>query len=90
MSAGKLLVGIVIGAAVGAAFGVLYAPAKGSATRKRIARRGTEYAEEVKDKLNEYTDVISEEYDAIKEEGMDLVNKGKEIAASLAGTKNAK
>jgi gas vesicle protein len=90
MSSGKILLGVVVAAAVGAVFGMLYAPAKGSATRKRIARKGTDYAEDVKEKLNEYTDVITEEYDTLKEGGMDLVNKGKEKAASVAGAKHGK
>jgi gas vesicle protein len=77
MSSGKVLLGIVVGAAVGAVLGVLFAPAKGSVTRKRIARRGTDYAEAVKENLNEYINAITEEYDTIKEGAMDLVHKGK-------------
>jgi gas vesicle protein len=75
MSTGRVLLGIIVGAAVGAVLGVLFAPAKGSVTRKRIARRGTDYAEDVREKLNEYIDVITEDYDTIKEGAMDLVNK---------------
>jgi len=77
MSSGKILLGVVIGATVGAALGVLFAPAKGSVTRKRIARWGTDYAEDAKEKVNEYIDAITEEYNTIKEGAMDLVNKGK-------------
>jgi gas vesicle protein len=90
MRSGKVLLGVVVGAAVGAILGVLFAPAKGSVTRKRIARRGTDYAEDAKEKFNEYIDAITEEYDTIKEGAMDLVNKGKEKAASVAGAKHAK
>jgi gas vesicle protein len=90
MSSGKVLLYIVVGAAVGAVLGVLFAPAKGSVTRKRITRRGTDYAEDVKEKFNEYIDAITEEYDTIKEGAMDLVDKGKEKAASVAGAKHAK
>jgi gas vesicle protein len=90
MSSGKVLLGVVVAAAVGAVFGMLYAPAKGSATRKRIIRRGTDCAENVNEKLNEYTDVITEEYDTLKESARDLVDKGKEKAAAVAGAKHAK
>jgi gas vesicle protein len=90
MSAGKVLLGIVVGAAVGAVFGVLYAPAKGSMTRRRIVRRGTDYVEDVKEKFNEYIDALTEEYDSVKEGAMDLVDKGIEKAASVAGAKHAK
>jgi gas vesicle protein len=87
MSSGKVLLGFVVGAAAGAALGILFAPAKGSVTRKRIARTGKDYAENVNDKLNEYADVVTEEYDTIKEGAMDLVEKGKKKAASMTGTK---
>jgi gas vesicle protein len=90
MKSGKVVLGLAVGAAVGTALGMLFAPAKGSVTRKRIERRGVGCAEDVKGKLNEYTDTISEEYDTIKKGAIDLVEKGKEKAASVAGTIHAK
>jgi gas vesicle protein len=89
MSSGKVLLGVLVGAAVGAVLGVLFAPAKGSVTRKKIARKGTDCAEDVKEKLNKYIDSISEEYDTIKKGAMKLVNKGKKKAASVVRTKHA-
>jgi gas vesicle protein len=77
MSSRKVLLGIVVGAVVGAVLGVLFAPAKGSVTRKRIARRGTDYAEDAKEKFNKYIDAITEEYDTIKEGVVGFVHKGK-------------
>jgi gas vesicle protein len=90
MRSGKALLGVIVGAAVGTVLGMLFAPAKGSVTRKRIDRRGTDCAGDVKEKLNEYTDTITEEYDTIKKGAMDLVEKGKEKAASVAGAIHAK
>jgi len=77
MISGKVITGIVVGAAVGAVIGVLYAPVKGSTTRKRIARRSTDYAEDVKEKFNESIDALTKGYDSVKEGAMDLVHKGK-------------
>ena len=90
MSSGKVLLGIVVGAAVGAMIGVLYAPEKGSATRRRIARRGTNFAEDVKKKYNKSIDTITEGYDTVKEGAMDWVDKGKKKAASVAEAIQAK
>jgi gas vesicle protein len=90
MSSEKVLLGVVVGAAVGAIAGVLFSPAKGSVTRKKIARTGKEYAEEVKEKFNEYIDTVTEDYDALKEGTLDMVRKGKEKAASLADAKHIK
>jgi len=77
MNLKKVMLGIVVGAAVGAILGVLFAPAKGSATRKRIARKGADFAEDVKEKFNESIDALTKGYDTVKEGAMDLVHKGK-------------
>jgi gas vesicle protein len=89
MRSGKVLLSVVAGAA-GVVLGMLFAPAKGSATRKRMARKGTDCAEDVKENLNEYIDATTEEYDTIKKGAMDLIDKAKKNAASVAGTIHAK
>jgi gas vesicle protein len=90
MSSGKILLGIVAGAAAGTILGLLIAPGKGSATRKRIALTGSEYAEEAKGRFNEYIDAVTEEYDTVKEGALDLVGRGKEKVASVAKARHAK
>jgi len=45
LSSGKVLLGILTGAAAGALLGVLFAPEKGSVTRKKISKKGEDYAE---------------------------------------------
>ena len=84
MSAGKVLLGVIAGVAAGTVIGMLVAPGKGSSTRRKLARTGSEYAEEAKDRFNEYIDAVTEEYDTVKESAMDLVGKGKEKVASAA------
>jgi gas vesicle protein len=71
MSTGKVLLGVLAGAAVGAALGLLFAPAKGSMTRKRIARK----SEDAKEKFGEYIDVLTDEFTNVKEGAVDLANK---------------
>lgn len=91
MGLGKILVGVIAGAAAGAILGVLFAPAKGSVTRRRIARNSADYADDATEKLNKYVDAITEEYDTIKDGVMDLVGKGKDKVASVkAEAKHAK
>ncbi len=77
MSSGKVLLGVLAGVAAGALVGILFAPDKGSATRKKIAKKGTDYADELKDKFNEFIESITDQIDAAEEEAEDLVKKGR-------------
>ena len=62
----SLVAGIAAGAAAGAAMGILYAPDKGSETRKKISQRGEELRDNLKNK-----------FENVKGEAHDLLEKGK-------------
>ena len=66
MKAGKILLGILSGAAAGAAVGMLFAPRKGTETRRQIADRGNEYMNGTKTKFNDLTGNLSSRYDSVK------------------------
>ena len=68
MKNGSLLSGILVGLAVGAALGVLFAPDKGSATRKKITDKGGELANNLKDKLEGIIDDVIGRHEAQYEE----------------------
>jgi len=53
MNSGKILTALVIGAAVGAVLGILYAPDKGTETRKKINEEGKKMSDAIKNKFNE-------------------------------------
>ena len=54
MSTGKVLLGILAGIAAGALVGVLFAPDKGSSTRKKITKKGEDYVESLTEKFNDF------------------------------------
>lgn len=74
MSAGKVALGVLAGAAVGALVGILFAPAKGSDTRKKISKSSTDAAEAVKEKFSEFLDSVSAKYESVKENVIDYAD----------------
>jgi gas vesicle protein len=75
MSSEKVLIGILAGAAVGALAGILFAPAKGSRTRKRILKKGEGYADGLKEKFGELRDEVTKNIEKVKEEVSEFVEK---------------
>ncbi len=59
-STGKLILGFLIGAAAGAAAGILFAPDKGSATRKKIVKKAKEAGDTVKETVSEQMDDLKD------------------------------
>lgn len=59
-STGKILAAIVAGAAIGAIVGILFAPDKGSETRKKIGEEGKKLAEDMKDKFRKGKEKLNE------------------------------
>lgn len=65
MSSGKFVLGLLAGAAAGAILGILFAPEKGTDTRKKIAKKGEDYVDEIKDKFNGLIDDLSKKMDGV-------------------------
>jgi gas vesicle protein len=52
MTRGSIILGVLAGLTAGAIVGILFAPDKGSATRKKIIQKGESYVDNLKEKIN--------------------------------------
>jgi gas vesicle protein len=68
MSSGKVVLGLLAGVAAGALAGILFAPAKGSRTRRRIMKKGEDYTEVLKEKFDDLLETVTEKMEKVKEE----------------------
>jgi len=67
MNSGKVLLGLLAGLAAGAILGILLAPDKGSATVKKITKKGEEYAEGLTEKFNGFLTAFTDKTEDVKE-----------------------
>ena len=77
MSAGKVLVGVLAGVATGAILGVLFAPEKGSVTRKKIAKKSSDGVKNLKNKFEGLMDEVTDKLEESKEETAEVLKKKK-------------
>lgn len=77
MSTGKVVLGTLAGLAIGAIAGILFAPEKGSTTRKQIMDKGDDFINKLKSKFDEFSDSITEKFENSKRDAEELAEKGK-------------
>lgn len=82
MDTGKVVLGALAGLATGAVLGILFAPEKGSITRRNIANKSKETAVDLKSKYNSLIDKLSSKLESVKKEGLNYYGEGKDLAQS--------
>lgn len=79
MKNNTLAIGILGGLAIGTALGILFAPAKGSETRKKIADKSTDLKDIVVDSSGKLTNKIAQTINELKRESQNLIGNKTEI-----------
>ena len=77
MKNSDVVVGILGGLAVGAILGVLFAPDKGSNTRRKIAEKGTNLKDNLKGNFNDFVASIEDQYSNFTSNAEDVIEEGK-------------
>jgi gas vesicle protein len=67
MNTGKTIIGVVAGLAAGALLGVLFAPDKGTDTRRKISKKKKKYMKEIKGLSNDFMKGLVGKYNEVKE-----------------------
>jgi len=83
MGSKKVLTAVLLGAAAGAVLGILFAPDKGSETRKKISKKTGDFGDNVRNKFNEFGEAIAEKFESIRGEANDMMEKGKDKAQNM-------
>jgi len=73
---GKTIGALLLGAVVGGAIGVLFAPDKGSRTRRRLMEKGEDITDSMKEKFNDFIEEIKEEVETVKEKAKEYMADG--------------
>lgn len=78
MKTGKTLIGLLGGVAIGSILGILFAPDKGTNTRKKIAKKSNEATDSLKQQLETLSTSFSEKINSLKSQGEDFLDKKNE------------
>jgi gas vesicle protein len=76
-NSGKLIGAVLLGAAIGGALGILFAPDKGSETRKKISTKGSDLTDSMKEKFGEFVDKFKKEVETANNKINEFAENGK-------------
>lgn len=72
---GRVVKSILISATVSLITGILFAPDKGSETRKKISKKGKEFSDMTRDEFEEFINYTRKKYEEAKKQADNYVEK---------------
>jgi gas vesicle protein len=84
MKTNKVFLGILAGFATGATLAILFAPDKGSRTRRKIYHKDDSYSEGLEKRYNEYMDGVSHPFEKANKEASLMAESSKRRARNIA------
>ena len=89
MKNSKVMLGVIAGASVGALLGLLFAPEKGSETRRNISNKKDTIADSLKEKFEEFLNVYTRKYENAYSKAKGVINEGKSELNEFSSELNA-
>ncbi len=80
MNSGKVIVGILASLAAGAALGILFAPEKGSQTRRNIFKKGEDITGDLEEKFHSFIAGVKEKYESLSNDATHMGRAGADKA----------
>lgn len=89
MKTSSIILNTLLASAAGVAIGLLFAPQKGSKTRKEISEKNHKYSDYLADKFDDFVDSVSHPLENIEDETKRLANKANKKAKKVASEVNS-
>lgn len=83
MKTNNSILGLLGGIGIGVALGVLFAPDKGTETRRKIGEKGTDLTDELKSKFEDIMKLLENIVSTSETKGKEYLNDGKSLLEQI-------